>query len=230
MAFSHFLMFGKGQEPWSVSIIYDVMRMKDSVYVPPTPPKVWGLLVLLPGCGGLGSVSILQVRDDLMINRKPLGLFGQGFGNHVLVWPWILSFSQKTILRCESVQFSSIAQLCLTPYKSVWEQGSVFLPLISPYSEWCNGMSSPDVNHVAPPPWDQIDLSQCLNPMTWGDSPGLLWFPCILLSLGPLVFIVHLCMTLSGSKLPLQVPQRIHCHSMFGNKVDLMAGSPQWIT
>jgi len=121
MASSHFLMFGKGQEPWSVSVICDVMRMKDTVYVPPTPPKVWGLLVLLPGCGGLGSVSILQVRDDLMINRKPLSLFGQGFGNHVLVWPWILSFSQKTILRCESVQFSSVQLL-----SCVWLFTSLF--------------------------------------------------------------------------------------------------------
>ena len=145
--------------------------MKDSVYVPPTPPKVWGLLVLLPGFGGLGSVGMLQVRDDLITNRKPLSLFGQGFGNHVLIWPWLLLFPQKTILRCE--------------YKSIWEQYPVFLPLILPYSEWCNGMSSPDFHHVSPPPWDQIDLSQSLNPMTWGDSPGLLWFPWILLSLGP---------------------------------------------
>ena len=160
--------------------------MKDSVYVPPAPPKVWGLLVLLPGCGGLGNVGILQVRDDLITNRKPLSLFSQGFGNHVLVWPWLLLFPQKTILRCE--------------YKSVWEQCPVFLPLILPYSEWCNGMSCPDFNHVSPLPWDQIDLSQSLNPMTWGDSPGLLWFPWILLSFGPPVFIVHLFVVLSDKQ------------------------------
>ena len=178
-------MFGKGQEPWSVSIICDVVRMKDSVYVPPTPPKVWGLLVLLPGYEGLGSVSILQARDDLKINKKPLSIFGQGFGNHVLVWPWLLSFPQKTILRCESVQFSLVAQSCPSLYNSVWVQGPVFLPLILPYSEWCNVMSSPDVNHVAPQPWDQIDLSHSLNPMTWGDSPGLLDFPASYSVLGP---------------------------------------------
>lgn len=54
---------------------HNVMRMRESVCVPPTSSKVPELLLLFPSCGSLASVSVLQVRGDIIPGRRTLTLW-----------------------------------------------------------------------------------------------------------------------------------------------------------